>query len=60
MKDQLVDENESSEVKIPKPVTTIEKNPPVKTTKPNKPTSHALTLKQALQNVSLNISGKLI
>jgi hypothetical protein len=63
MKDRLADdndENEAGEVKIQKPVVTTEKNPSVKVTKPNKPTSNALTLKQALQNVNLKILEKLI
>jgi hypothetical protein len=58
MKDRIVDdnnENETGEVKPPKPVLTTEKNPPVKSTKPTKPTSIALSLKQALQNVSESI-----
>lgn len=63
MKDRLGDENDendSGEVKAPKPVVTTDKNPPVKTTKPNKPASTAVTLKQALQNVSESIFKFLI
>lgn len=56
MKDRLGDandENDSGEVKAPKPAVTAEKNPPpTKAMKPNKPTATAVTLKQALQNVS--------
>jgi hypothetical protein len=57
MKDRIVDdnnENETGEVKPPKPVLTTEKNPPVKSTKPTKPTSTALSLKQALQNINVD------
>jgi len=57
MKGQIADdndENESSEVKVTKPVSSTEKNPPVKATKPSKPTSTALTLKQALQNIHVD------
>jgi len=63
MKDRIVDENdenEKGEVKTQKPVSTTEKNPPVKVTKPNKSTSNSLTLKQALQNVSLKILEQFI
>ena len=58
MKDRIGDENDendSGETKVPKPAVTVEKNPSVKPTKPNKPTPTALTLKQALQNVSTMI-----
>jgi hypothetical protein len=63
MKDRIVDENdenEQGEVKTQKPVSTTEKNPSAKATKPNKSTSNSLTLKQALQNVSLKILEKFI
>jgi hypothetical protein len=62
MKDRLADdndENETVEVKPQKPVVTAEKYPPAKATKPNKPTSNSLTLKQALQNVNLKILQKM-
>jgi hypothetical protein len=55
MKDRITDENDENdagEVKVQKPVTTTEKNPPTKPSKLPKPTSNTLTLKQALQNVN--------
>lgn len=63
MKDRIGDENDendSGETKVPKPAAPVEKNPSVKPTKPNKPTPPALTLKQALQNVSTMICNKAI
>lgn len=56
MKDRIADENDENDVgqvKVQKPVSNTEKNPTVKATKPSKPTSNSLTLKQALQNVRL-------
>ncbi|CAF3328330.1 unnamed protein product [Rotaria socialis] len=49
------DENQPGEIKPQKPVVaaaSIEKSPPMKTNKPNKSSSNALSLKQALQNIS--------
>ncbi|CAF0734833.1 unnamed protein product [Rotaria sordida] len=58
MKDRIVgenNENQQGEVKTQKPVaSSIEKNPSVKMTKPNKPSSNTLTLKQALQNINVD------
>ena len=50
MKGRIDDENEENEVR--KPVVNAEKNAPVKVVKTTKPSSNAVTLKQALQNVS--------
>ena len=50
MKGRISDENDENEVQ--KPVVNTEKNPSVKVVKPTKPSSNAMTLKQALQNVS--------
>jgi hypothetical protein len=55
MKDKIADENdenETGEVKPQKPVPVTEKTPLVKASKPTKPSSIPLTLRQALQNVS--------
>ncbi|CAF4532713.1 unnamed protein product [Rotaria sp. Silwood2] len=57
MKERIVDENDENqpgEVKTQKPISSIEKNPSVKMTKPNKPSSNILTLKQALQNINVD------
>ncbi|CAF1295956.1 unnamed protein product [Adineta steineri] len=57
MKDRVPDENDENETvtnKAPKPIPTTEKNTSVKATKPNKPTSNALTLKQTLQNINVD------
>lgn len=58
MKDRIGDENnenDSGEIKVLKPTATVEKTSSVKPTKPKQSTSTTLTLKQALQNVSVLI-----
>ena len=52
MKDLITNENDPGETNTQKTVTPIEKNQSAKSIKPNKSTSNALSLKQALQNVS--------
>ncbi|CAF3434189.1 unnamed protein product [Rotaria sp. Silwood1] len=57
MKERILDENDenqSGEIKTQKPILSNEKNPSVKITKPNKPSSNTLTLKQALQNMNVD------